>query len=184
MNRLWRVREVLSSAKCQNRPKQNKSQQEELNMKSKKVLVVGIILTMVFAGALAAMAGDFPSRHCRHSMGHGLFGLKAMLELKLSESQQTEMLDIIGKYENEMKNNRDSIRQARKNLMAAMHAEALNEEQLRTAFKQLSLIREESIVSRAKMMTELKAVLTPEQMALLKERKTQRMEWGKARLDA
>lgn len=153
-------------------------------MKSKKILVVGIAVMMVFAGALAAMAGDFPSRHPRHGFGHGFFGLKAMLELKLSDSQQTQVLEIIGRYENEMKNNRNSIWEARKSLMAAMHAEAFNEEQLRTAFKQLSSIREESIVSTGKMMNELKAVLTSEQMALLKERKSQRMERIKARLGA
>jgi Spy/CpxP family protein refolding chaperone len=155
-----------------------------LNMKSKKVLVVGIVVTMVFAGALAAMAGDYPSRHRRPGFGHGFLGLKAMLELKLSESQQTQALEIIGKHENEMKNNRDSIREARKNFMEAMHAEVFDEGKLRTAFKQLSSIREESIVSRGKMMSELKAVLTSEQMALLKERKTQRMEKRKTRLGA
>jgi len=151
-------------------------------MKSKKVLVVGIVVTMVFAGAFAAMAGDFPSRHRRPGFGHGFFGLKAMLELKLSESQQTQALEIIEKHENEMKNNRDSIREARKNFMTAMHAEVFDAGQVRTAFKELSLIREESIVSRGKMMSELKAVLTPEQMALLKERKDKRMERKKARL--
>jgi Spy/CpxP family protein refolding chaperone len=153
-------------------------------MKSKKTLVVGIVLAMVFGSAMAAMAGDFSCRHRRHGFGQDLYGLKAMSELKLSDSQQTDVLDIIGKYESEMKNNRDSIREARKNLLAAMHAESFNEAQLREAFKQLSSIREESIVSRARMMTELKAVLTPEQMTLLKERKAQRKERIKARLGA
>jgi Spy/CpxP family protein refolding chaperone len=139
---------------------------------------------MVFGSALAAMAGDFSSRHRRHDFGHGFFGLRAMLELKLSDSQQTDVLNIIGKYENEMMNARDSIREARKNFMAAMRAEVFNEEQLRAAFKQLSSIREESIVSRGKMLTELKAVLTPEQITLLKERKAQRKERVKARLGA
>jgi Spy/CpxP family protein refolding chaperone len=156
-----------------------------LNMKSrKKILVVGIVVTMVFVGAMAAMAGDFPCRHRKPGFGHGFLGLKAVLELKLSESQQTQVLDIIGKYEDEMKNNRDNIREARKNFMTAMHAEVFDEGKVRTAFKELSSIREESIVSRGKMMSELKAVLTPEQMALLKERKVQRMERKKARLGA
>jgi Spy/CpxP family protein refolding chaperone len=151
-------------------------------MTSKKILTVGIVITMVFAGALAAMAGDFSSRHRRHGFGHGFFGLKTMLELKLSDSQQTEVLNIIGKYKNEMKNNRDSLRQARKNLLAAMHAEQFNESHLRATFQQVSSIREESVVSRGKMMSELKAVLTPDQMALLKGRKAQRMERAKTRL--
>ena len=154
-------------------------------MKSrKKLFVVGIVVTMVFAGAMAAMAGDFPCRRGKPGFGHGFLGLKAMLELKLSESQQTQVLGIIGKYEDEMKNKRDSIREARKNLMTAMHAEVFDEGKVRTAFKKLSSIREESIVSRGKMMSELKAVLTPEQMALLKERKAQRKERIKARLGA
>jgi Spy/CpxP family protein refolding chaperone len=81
-----------------------------------------------------------------------------------------------------MKNNRDSLRQARKNLLAAMHAEQFNESHLRATFQQVSSIREESVVSRGKMMSELKAVLTPDQMALLKERKAQRMKRAKTRL--
>ena len=95
-------------------------------MKSKKLIVVGIVVTMVFAVALAAMAGDFPSRHRRPDFGHGLFGLKAMLELKLSESQQTQVLDIIGKYEDEMKNNRDTIREARKNFIRLTFVSSFN----------------------------------------------------------
>ena len=151
-------------------------------MKSrKKMLVVGIVVSMVFAGAMAAMAGDFPCRHHKPGFGPGFLGLKAVLELKLSESQQNQVLDIIGKYEDEMKNNRDNTREARKNFITAMHAEVFDEGQVRAAFKELSLIREESIVSRGKMMSELKAVLTPEQMALLKERKALRKGRIKAR---
>ena len=64
-------------------------------MKSrKKMLVVGIVVSMVFAGAMAAMAGDFPCRHRKPGFGHGFLGLKAMLELNLSESQQTQVLGI------------------------------------------------------------------------------------------
>jgi len=154
-------------------------------MKSrKKIIVVGIVVTMVFAGAMAAMAGDFPCRHRKPGFGPGFLGLKAVLELKLSESQQTQVLDIIGKYEDEMKNNKDTIREARKNFMTAMHTEVFDEGQVRAAFKELSSIREESIVSRGKMMSELKAVLTPEQMDLLKERRVQRKDRIKARLGA
>jgi len=68
--------------------------------------------------------------------------------------------------------------------MTAMHAEVFDEGKLRTAFKQLSSIREKSIVSRGKMMSELKAVLTREQIAVLKDRKDKRMERKKARLGA
>jgi Spy/CpxP family protein refolding chaperone len=153
-------------------------------MKSKKVLAVGIALTMVFAGALAARAGEFSSPHRRHGLGPRLFGLKTMLELKLSDSQQTKVLNIIETYENVMKDKRDSLWEARKKLLTAMHADEFSEEQVRAAFKQVSSIREDCFVSKGKMMSELKAVLTPEQMALLKERKTARIESMKARLGA
>jgi Spy/CpxP family protein refolding chaperone len=151
-------------------------------MKSTKMIAGGIVVTMILAGAMASMAGDFARHYRKPGFGHGARGLKAILELNLSESQQTQALDIIKSYEDEMAKNRDSVWEAKKSFRAAVHAEPFDEGRLRAAFQQLSSIREESIVSRGKMMAELKSVLTPEQMEVLKERNAERMERVKARL--
>ena len=68
-------------------------------MKSNKMFVVGIVLAMVFSTALAAWARGFPVAHRGHGFGPGLVGLKIFLELKPSESQQVEMMNIFTKYQ-------------------------------------------------------------------------------------
>jgi Spy/CpxP family protein refolding chaperone len=71
-------------------------------MKFNKALVGVLFLTIFFAGAVAVEAGRF-GRHHRPPgiMGHGFHGLKTMIQLDLSDSQQSKILSITEKYENE-----------------------------------------------------------------------------------
>jgi Spy/CpxP family protein refolding chaperone len=162
----------------------DKCEKRRKNMKSHKMFVVGIVLAMVFSSAATAWARDFPVAHRGHGFGPGLAGLKIFLELKPSESQQVEMMNIFTKYRNEEKSLRESMVEARKNISTALDAEKFNEEQAREAFRKSSAVREELFVLRARMMSELKAVLTAEQAELLKDRKARRIERIKHRFDA
>lgn len=149
-------------------------------MKLTKAFLVVASVSVVFALAFAAEARPFGPKR---GMGPGLGGLKAFLELKLSEVQQREMMNIIDKYQPEKEGLRVRMMEARKNLRGVMRAEPFNEADARKAFGEASSIREEMFVLRAKMMTEMRAVLTPEQKELLKERRAQRAEKMKHRLD-
>ena len=151
-------------------------------MKFNKALVGVLFLTIYFAGAVAVEAGRF-GRHHRPPgiMGPGFHGLQTMIQLDLSDSQQSKILSITEKYENERESLKESLREARRDLARVLETEHPDEDAIRNALRRAAPIREELLVMRVKMMAELKTVLTPEQLQLLQERKAHRIERLKAR---
>ncbi|MDH3852800.1 MAG: Spy/CpxP family protein refolding chaperone [Deltaproteobacteria bacterium] len=153
-------------------------------MKS-KTLIAALALTIVLAGAYAVNA--------MHSGGHSGFtgvmgsrilGLKTLIQLNLSDSQKSRILSIIEKYENDIESAKNNLREARHNIRAAMQAGEFNENAIRNAHRQAAPIKEELLVLGAKMKAEMKTVLTPEQLQLLEERKAERIERFRDRLDS
>jgi Spy/CpxP family protein refolding chaperone len=153
-------------------------------MKS-KILIAALTLTIVLAGAYAVDAMH-SGKHSRFTgaMGSRILGLKTLIELNLSDSQKSQLLSIIDKYEKDMEVARNSLREARHNIRTILKAEKLNEKDLRNACQQAAPIKEDLLVMGAKMKAELKTVLTPEQLQLLEERKAQRMKRFRDRLDS
>ena len=147
-------------------------------MKSIKTWAVVVAVSMAFALAFTAEARPFGPKR---GMKAGLVGLKDFLELKLSAGQQEEMLNILNKYQPEREGLRNRMMESRKNLRAVLRAEPFNEGEARKAFREASAAREDIFVLRAKMMLELKAMLTPEQKEFIKERRGQRAEKMKQR---
>jgi Spy/CpxP family protein refolding chaperone len=145
-------------------------------MKTKKTLVVGLAIAVMLGGALVAAAGVFPGHHRRGGVGPGVMGLKTLIELNLSDSQENQVLEILDRYEQERQDTVESFLDARKHLSTVCHAGEFNEDDIRNAFRQVSSIEEELFVLRARMMTELAAVLNSEQIELLKDRRTGRTE--------
>jgi Spy/CpxP family protein refolding chaperone len=153
-------------------------------MKS-KVLIAGLALTIVLAGAYAVDAMHSGRRSgFTGAMGSRILGLKTLIELNLSDSQKSQLLAIIDKYEKDMEIARNSLREARHNIRTILKAGELNEYDLRNACRQAAPIKEDLLVMGAKMKAELKTVLTPEQLQLLEERKAQRMKQYRDRLDS
>jgi len=151
-------------------------------MKFNKALVGVLFLTIFFAGAVAVEAGRFGRHQGPPSiMGPGFHGLKTLIQLNLSDPQQSKILSITEKYENERESLRESLREARRDLARVLQAENPDEDQIRSALRRAAPIREELLVMRVKMMAELKTVLTTEQLQLLEERKAHRIKGLKAR---
>jgi len=153
-------------------------------MKS-KTLIAALALTIVLAGAYAVNAMNFGG----HSgftgvMGSRILGLKTLIQLNLSDSQKSRILSIIEKYENDIESAKNNLREARHNIRAAMQAGEFNENAIRNAHRQAAPIKEELLVLGAKMKAEMKTVLTPEQLQLLEERKAERIERFRDRLDS
>jgi len=145
-------------------------------MKPSKALTMVLVIVILSIGAFAATAGIFPGHHRRGGMGFRVPGLKTFIELNLSDSQRARILSIIETYQRERQDTLDSLLEARKHLSTAVHAQEFNEDNVRKAYRQVSSMEEEAFVSRAKMMAELRAVLNPEQIELLRERRAQRTE--------
>ena len=153
-------------------------------MKS-KVLIAALTLIMVLAGAFAVDAMH-SGRHSGFTdvMGSRILGLKTLIELNLSDSQKSQLLNIIDKYEKDMQIARNNLREARHNIRTILKAGEFNENDLRNACQQAAPFKEDLLVMGAKMKAELKTVLTPEQLQLLEERKAQRMKRYRDRLDS
>lgn len=151
-------------------------------MKFNNALAGVLFLTIVFAGAVAVEAGHFGRHHGLHSMmGPGIHGLKTLIQLNLSDSQKSQILSIIEKYENERESIERSLSEARENFTRVLEPDPFNEDEVRNALRRTAPIREELLVTRLKMMAELKAVLNPEQNQLFKKLRAQRFERRKAR---
>jgi Spy/CpxP family protein refolding chaperone len=154
-------------------------------MGNKSKFTGGLLLFLVIAFAVAstAEARHFGRGHGMPFPGRGLTGLKTLIALDLSEEQESKMMEIIEKYEDQSGREREGLFEARRNLFDALESEPLDEIAIRNAFQQMSQIRENLLVMRAKMMNELKTVLNSDQIERLQERKSQRMERLKNRFE-
>jgi Spy/CpxP family protein refolding chaperone len=144
-------------------------------MKRKIMLMGTAALVVVVLVAFGAQAGSFGPGHRGHGMG-ALMGLKTVLELKLTDAQQTALMNVMNKYQDQMENLRGDMREAGRDVRAALEASVFDEPEARKAFRAASAVREELFILSAKMLAEMKGVLTPEQLELLKERRAHGLE--------
>jgi len=103
---------------------------------------------------------------------------KIINELDLTADQKNKVDDILTKNQDERKKLRDSLREARKQFIkTVVSAKEFDEAAFRKGFQQVSSIKENLAVLRAKMIPELKAVLTPEQVGYLRGRMEARKDF-------
>ena len=113
-------------------------------------------------------------------MHGGMMGMGMFMDLNLSDAQMDQVQAIITKHRDQCENTGDELHKTmRETMFNAIFAEEFNEEKIREAFRESSKAREDMVVQKAKMIAEIKTILDPEQVELLKERKTQMMEKGR-----
>ncbi|MDM8551003.1 Spy/CpxP family protein refolding chaperone [Desulfobacterales bacterium HSG2] len=149
-------------------------------MKGFKTLSIVAALVILFTGAV--MAQKFGRFGMGGPGGPGMggpggFGMgRGLMELDLSDAQKTEVADIIKKYRDQTENAVDSLMAAKKNLDTVIHVEEFNEADVRQTFQTIASAQEELVVLMAKIFSEIRPVLTPEQIASLEERRAGRAE--------
>ncbi len=141
----------------------------EGKMKKHRILTVISGLAILVSGTLAVKAIAFGPHHSKG----GCLGLRALMDLDLSGSQKAEVRGIIGKYREKGKQIRDQLLEAKEKSMDVIEAEPFDEEKIRQAFQQISPLLEEGMVLKAKLMAELRPVLSPDQLELLKQKKAE-----------
>jgi len=156
-------------------------------MKTKKkigLVIAGIVViagTLIVTGTVLRAGKNFSkcmSRFGMHGgMHRGMMGMNMFMDLNLTDEQKEKVQGIITKYRDQRENTSDELHQTmRETMFNAIFAEKFDEEKVREAFQESSATREEMVVQRVKMIAEIKTILDPEQVELLKERKTQMME--------
>jgi Spy/CpxP family protein refolding chaperone len=143
-------------------------------MKSRNILTVILAFFVVLALTCSAQARPFGPGFSNARHGGPLDRLETLLALKLTDAQQERMSSIIASYQDQRKSLWTQMREARRNIREVLNAPSFDEKKAREAYQSASVIREEIFISRAKMIAELKSVLTPEQQNQLKEHRAQK----------
>jgi len=153
-----------------------KLKNKEENMKIRVTWAILLVVLMGFVGISAAEAGSFGPRWSSPRMGPRFDRLRPFYEFNLTDSQRAQIKDIITKFQDKTASLRSDIQKERMDFNNLLGSESFNEEEVRVEFRKASALREELFILRTKMQNEIKAVLTPEQLELLKEQKAKRME--------
>ena len=137
-------------------------------MKLSKAFTIGLVLTIIFAGAFAAEAMG----PCGHHHGAGLFGFKTLLQLNLSDEQKSQILSIFEKYD--IKSVRKNLWEARKGLWATLSQvtpENSNsiDQIVSDHLQKVAPLQQQLLSMRAKLVYEIKHVLTSDQLQLLQQ---------------
>ena len=149
-------------------------------MRKNLVFTFLVIGTMMFSLSVYAVAGQHGEGGAHHQ--GGFIGKKFLNSL--SKEQKTKVAEILSKYKGEMDQHRDAFATAAEKVADAVHADTFDEAQIRQAFKDASAIREEMTVLRARIMSEIRPLLTADQLKKLKEHHDLRKQKMKERRDA
>ncbi len=105
--------------------------------------------------------------------GHGEGGgmpLKMLWNLDLSTEQKAAVHKLLPAYRTEKEALREKMHAARETMHAFMTADALDEDGIREASRNMAPIMEDMAVLRARFLFDLKDILSPEQVQKLRER--------------
>lgn len=146
------------------------------------------IFSVILVFIIGALVGFLGAKACREPgmkefqkcglppffPGHNIAGYgaceKIIKYLDLTADQKKKVDDMLAKNRDERKKMVDSLREGQEKLGTLISAKEFDEAAFRKAFQHVSSIKENLAVLRAKMIPELKAVLTPEQIGYLKGR--------------
>lgn len=120
-------------------------------------------------------------RHKGGKDGHGQeggFAGRFAEKLNLTDAQKEQMKQIAARHRESTKALREQMRQARGGDEGFLNGGTFNESAVRSAAQARANAQVEMEVSRARMMSEMYAVLTPEQKAQLA---TERQQWEQKR---
>jgi len=154
-------------------------------MKQKSLIILTFTIVMLMTFTLSAMAGNHGGKHHKLGMkGHDGMGLKFLKALNLTDDQKKMTAEIIGTYKDAIKTNIESMMTSQNIMSDTISNQSHNEEAVRQAFKDTVKYREELVVIRAKILTELKTkVFTQEQVQQLETLRADRNEKMKQRVE-
>jgi protein CpxP len=143
-----------------------------MNRMSRPIAVAAaaaLLVTSLAAGALAQGGrGPRGEGHRGFGMGRGFAGLN------LTDAQREQIRDIRQRHEAEMKEARAKVDTARAGHRQAVEAIPVDEGRIRATSQALAEAQADMAVLRARVHSEIFALLTPEQQAKAKELRAQR----------
>jgi len=129
------------------------------------IAAAGVLaLGLLGAGLVAAdAAGGHLGNHEGHFGRIGQMIREHIAELDLSASQKDQIRTIASEERPGLRESGEAVFTARRDLRAAIHADAFDEGAVRAASQKVAAAEEEFSVKRARMASRIRAVLDPEQ---------------------
>ena len=130
----------------------------------KIVVMFSVAVLTAFAGIAQAYDGgcDQGQRHRHHNFK------KIVNKLGLTDTQKAQVKAIFQANKEVVKPIYTNLRAERKNLQVLLHANTVDETAIRAETAKISGIQADLNVNRAKVGIQFRAILTPEQLAILK----------------
>ncbi|MGD9098019.1 MAG: Spy/CpxP family protein refolding chaperone [Desulfobacterales bacterium] len=130
-------------------------------------LLAGVLalIALVGVGGVYAFGHRGPGGH-----GGGFGGLKMLMQLDLTDAQKSQIREVLPAFRAEKDRRQADHDAMRERMKALMEAERFDEDEVRLAFREMAPLMEDMAVSRLRFMHAVKAVLTPAQIAAVKER--------------
>jgi protein CpxP len=127
-----------------------------------KVLALAAAAVLAPALLLAAAAGQ-------HAHARGGFAQHIARQLGLSAEQTQQVQGIFANHQAELTAQMGQLKTAKTALFDAVHADTFDESAVRAASANVAQVEADLAVSRAKIASEVRNVLTPDQQAKAKE---------------
>ena len=99
--------------------------------------------------------------------GPGFKFIKVLMDLDLTEQQQTQAANILKAHRPELRSGFDSVKTAHEVLFDTIHRDTYDEQAVRAASQDLAKAEEEFAVTRARVVSEMRNILTTDQKSTL-----------------
>jgi Spy/CpxP family protein refolding chaperone len=153
----------------------------------KKNVMNGFIFKMavVWLGCMvvASTASAFDEGHRHHGKKGGEFGFGCFKELNLTDTQKSGIKEIMDKYDPQLDALHGQLREARQQMRTTLNSSPFDETTVRTTYQQLSPLRENMFVLREQMKSEIRSLLTADQIKTLDQKRESWGERGRDRRD-
>ncbi|MBF0317067.1 MAG: Spy/CpxP family protein refolding chaperone [Nitrospirae bacterium] len=146
-----------------------------------KTILLAMVLTVAVSTAVMAEAGGGFKGSGGGDAQHII--LKALVGLNLTDVQKTAIANILKGYKDTLQKDIKDVVDAKTQLFEAIHDNSYDEAKVRALSKVLASKEEELAVLRARIVGEIKAVLTTEQKAILDQAREDFAAMIKARIE-
>lgn len=143
-------------------------------MKSKIFILCLVMMLIVSSGSVSLAKEGPPGGPLQ------LMFLDKLLQLNLTDTQQTKLKAIFESYRPEHEELMNSLREARENLRNVMESGGFNEKKVREAYQKMSSVKEDLLVLMGKLISDVGSVLNPDQKEQIKQWRQEKIEHIKA----
>lgn len=145
------------------------------SVNERKMTIVAIVAgALVLTAAFGVQWVHAFGRGGNGGHGGGWGRLEMLMQLDLTDTQKAQIREMLPAYRAEKEGLRDALHAKRQHMQTLMEADRLDEEAVRQTFREMAPLMEDMAVLGGRFRHDIKAVLTPEQVAAVLDRRLNR----------